>query len=165
MKEIGKVLVLASMLLAAPGAARSSDGAPPARDEIVRFVRAYVDANNGADPASIMDMVSRRPETSMAEMGAINRGGEAIRAELEKLAATQGTHTVSLGRMDITPLGQGYVLVVASIDVDLGSGDGEAQLQGAMTLVLEKSSGKWKVLHEHDSLHFPLGDILGGERD
>ena len=165
MKQIGRVLVLASMLLGAPGAARAAEGAPPARDEIVRFVRAYVDANNGADPISIMDMVSRKPETSMAEMGAINRGWEAIRAELEKLASTQGTHTVSLGTMDITPLGPGYVLVVASIDVDLGSGDGEARLQGAMTLVLEKSSGKWKVLHEHDSLHFPLGDILGGERD
>jgi ketosteroid isomerase-like protein len=165
MRQSGRVLILISILLGALGAARAADATPPARDEIVRFVRAYLDANNGADPASIMDMVSRKSEASMAEMGTINRGWEAIRAELQKLAATQGTHTVSLRTTDITPLGPGYVLVVASIDVDLGAGDGEAQLQGAMTLVLEKTSGKWKVLHEHDSLHFPLGDILGGDRD
>jgi ketosteroid isomerase-like protein len=51
------------------------------------------------------------------------------------------------------------------MSVDLAAGDNQAQLRGAMTLVLEKSSGKWKVLHEHDSLHFPMGDVLGDGQD
>jgi len=156
--------VLTLFLVAALGPARAAD-TTPARDEIQRFVRAYLDANNQADPTAVLDMVSRRPEVSMAEMGSINRGFESIRAEIGKLSATPGTHTVSLGTIDVTPLGPGFVLVVASIDVDLGAGDNQAQLRGAMTLVLEKSTGRWKVLHEHDSLHFPLGDILGGEPD
>jgi uncharacterized protein (TIGR02246 family) len=165
MARAANVLVLMAVVLGAAGVARAADGALPAREEIQRFVRAYMDANNAADPTAILDMVSRRPDVSMAEMGSINRGWESIRAELERLAGTPGTHTVSLGAMDITPLGPGYVLVVASMSVDLAAGDNQAQLRGAMTLILEKSSGKWKVLHEHDSLHFPMGDVLGGGQD
>ena len=44
-------------------------------------------------------------------------------------------------------------------------GGNQAQMRAAMTLVLEKSSGKWKVLHEHDSLQFPLGDLPGAAAD
>jgi uncharacterized protein (TIGR02246 family) len=165
MARAGNVLILVAVVVGGMGAGPAADSGPAAREEIQRFVRAYIDANNGADPTAILDMVSRKPEVSMAEMGSINRGWDSIRAELDKLAGTQGTHTVSLGTMDITPLGPGYVLVVASMSVDLAAGDNQAQLRGAMTLVLEKSSGKWKVLHEHDSLHFPMGDVLGGGQD
>jgi len=164
MSRAGIVLVLIAVVVGA-AAVRAADSAAPAREEIQRFVRAYVDANNGADPTTILDMVSRKPEVSMAEMGSINRGLDSIRAELDRLAGTQGTHAVSLGAIDVVPLGPGYALVVASISVDLAAGDSQAQLRGAMTLVLEKSSGRWKVLHEHDSLHFPMGDVLGGGQD
>ncbi len=138
---------------------------PVSRDEVQRFVLAYIDASNGADPAAAMNLISRRPEVSTAEMGTISRGWEAIHAEVDKLAGTPGTHEVSLGTMDITALGPGYVLVVASMSIDLAIGDHQAQMRGAMTLVLEKSSGRWKVLHEHDSLQFPLGDVPGGDHD
>jgi len=49
------------------------------------------------------------------------------------------------------------------VTIDLSVGENQAQMRMAMTLVLEKSSGKWKVLHEHDSLQFPQGDIPGAE--
>jgi len=163
MTGVRRLAVLSLCLLGALRAAAAADAPPPPRDEIQRFVRSYLDANNQSDPTAVLDMVSRRPDVSMAEMGSINRGFESIRAEIGKLSATPGTHTVSLGALDITPLGPGFVLVVASIDVDLGVGGNQAQLKGAMTLVLEKSTGRWKVLHEHDSLHFPLGDFLGNE--
>jgi ketosteroid isomerase-like protein len=67
--------------------------------------------------------------------------------------------------MDTTFLGPGYALVVATVTIDLSAGGNQAQMRGAMTLVLEKSTGKWKVLHEHASLQFPLGDIPGGAFD
>src|SRR5882672_1847485 len=118
MARAGNVLILVAVVLGGMGAGRAADSGPAAREEIQRFVRAYIEANNGADPTAILDMVSRKPEVSMAEMGSINRGWDSIRAELDKLAGTQGTHTVSLGTMDITPLGPGYVLVVASMSVD-----------------------------------------------
>jgi len=153
------VVVVVAGFIGLPGAA----DAPPTRDEVQRFVRAYIDANNGADPTAVMDLVSKRSEVSTAEMGVINRGWDSIRSEVEKLAGSQGTHRLSLGTMDVILLGPGYALVVAPVTIDLSVGENQAQMRMAMTLVLEKSSGKWKVLHEHDSLQFPQGDIPGAE--
>lgn len=151
------VIVLAAV--AGLGAGPASTDVPASRDEVQKFVRAYIDAGNDSDPTAFMDMVSRKPEVSTAATGVINRGWEAIRSEANRLATSQGTHHVTLASTDVTFLGPGYALVVASVNVDLSVGENQAQMQGAMTLVLEKSSGKWKVLHEHDSLQFPLGDI------
>ena len=147
------------------GAMAGAADAPASRDEVQRFVRAYIDATNGDDPSAVMDMVSRKPEASTAEMGVINRGFEAIRSEVEKLAGTGGTHHVSLGTMDVTFLGQGYALVVAPVTIDLSSDESRAEMRAAITLVLEKSSGKWKVLHAHHSLQFPQEDVPGGAAD
>jgi len=147
------------------GAMAAAADAPASRDEVQRVVRAYIDATNGDDPSAVMDMVSRNPEASTVEMGEINRGWEAIRSEVEKLAATGATHHISLGTMDVTFLGQGYALVVAPVTIDLSSDDSQAEMRAAMTLVLEKSSGKWKVLHEHHSLQFPQEDVPGGAAD
>jgi len=147
------------------GAMAGAADAPASRDEVQRFVRAYIDATNGGDPSAVMDMVSRKPEASTVEMGAINRGIEAIRSEVEKLAATGGTHHISLGTMDVTFLGQGYALVVAPVTIDLSSDESQGEMRAAMTLVLEKSSGKWKVLHEHHSLQFPQEDAPGAAAD
>ena len=44
---------------------------------------------------------------------------------------------------------------------DLATEGLNSDLHGALTLVIEKSSGKWKVLHEHVSLQFPLTDVQG----
>ncbi len=157
-----EVLVVLAVALAVAGAA---DAPGPSREEIQKFVRAYIDASNGADPTLVMDMVSRKPDVSTAEMGIINRGWEAIRSEVDRLAGTQGTHRISLGTMDVTPLGPGYALVVAPVTIDLSVDENQAQMRGAMTLVLEKSSGKWKVFHEHDSLQFPQGDFPDGSEN
>ena len=54
---------------------------------------------------------------------------------------------------------------VASVTIDLSVRESQAQMRGAMTLVLEKSSGRWRVLHEHDSLQFPQGDFPDGAAD
>ncbi len=147
------------------GQAAAADVPPPSREEIQRFVRAYIEASNGADPTAVMDIVSRKPEVSTVEMGIINRGWEAIRLEVDRLAGSQGTHRVSLGTMDVVLLGTGYALVVAPLMIDLSAEESGARIRGAMTLVLEKSSGAWKVLHEHDSLQFPQGDVPVGAAD
>ncbi|PYT37335.1 MAG: hypothetical protein DMF52_04045 [Acidobacteria bacterium] len=103
-REVLIVVVVVAGFIGLPGAA----DAPPRRDEVQRFVRAYIDANNGADPTAVMDLVSKRSEVSTAEMGVINRGWDSIRSEVEKLAGSQGTHRLSLGTMDVILLGPGY---------------------------------------------------------
>jgi ketosteroid isomerase-like protein len=44
------------------------------------------------------------------------------------------------------------VLVVASMTLTVNTQPQPRQLAGAMTLVLEKSQGVWKILNEHYSL-------------
>ena len=49
MARAGNVLILMVLVIGAVGTVRAADSGPAARDEIQRFVRAYIDANNGAD--------------------------------------------------------------------------------------------------------------------
>jgi uncharacterized protein (TIGR02246 family) len=143
------------MVCAAGTAATPDSGRADAR----QFVRAYIEAHNTADPMAIMDMVSKRPEVTTATMGAITRGWEAIRAETESLARTQGTHRMSLGTMEVVLMGTAYAMAVAPLTVDLATEQGDARMRGAITLILEKAGGKWTVIHEHSSLQFPQIDV------
>ncbi|HYS77807.1 MAG TPA: SgcJ/EcaC family oxidoreductase [Candidatus Dormibacteraeota bacterium] len=154
---------LAVVLALSAGAA--ADPPPLPRAEVEQFVRAYVEANNAADPAAVMDLMSRRPDVSSVTMGAVARGPEAIRRETGTLAGFQGSHRMLLAGMDVVPLGPGYALVVAQVTFELAAEGLNSDLHGAVTLVVEKSSGKWKVLHEHVSLQFPLSDVQGGSSE
>ena len=158
-RSIVSVAVLA--FLAGPAApAAAPAGAPQAsRAEVEAFVAGYIDAHNGTDRGAVMEMFCRQPEVSWVEMGAIIRGWESIRSGAGVLAGELGTHRVSLRAMDVSPLGPDHALVVAPLMIELAAVDGEAQIRGAMTLVLERASGRWRVLHEHLSLQFPIGDF------
>src|SRR5437867_4942259 len=157
--------VFALSVVVCGSASAAATAPPPSRDEVERFARSYIESSGGADPAVVMEMVSKRPDVSTIGMGVINRGWEAIRSEVVKLAGSQGTHRISPGRMDVTFLGEGYALVVVPVTIDLIVGEDQAEMGGAVTLVLEKTAGKWKVLREHDSLQFPMGDTPGTGAD
>ena len=160
-RKVVRVMAAVVGLIAITGASEP----PPSKDskdDVQKFVRAYIEASNNADPTALMDLVSKKSEVSTIEMGVVTRGFEEIRAAVDKLTGTQGTHRISLGSMDVTFLGPGYALVVTPVTIDLTVGENQAQIRGAMTMVLEKSSGKWKMFHEHDSLQFPMGDAPGG---
>ena len=161
-RSIVSVAVLA--FLAGPAAPVAAPAVSPQalRGEVEAFVAGYIDAHNGTDRGAVMEMFCRQPEVSWVEMGAIIRGWESIRSGAGVLAGELGTHRVSLGTMDVSPLGPDHALMVAPLMIELAAVEGEAQIRGAMTLVLEKASGRWRVLHEHVSLQFPIGDF-GGE--
>jgi len=150
MARAGNVLILVAVVLGGMGpGVRGQRAGRAGGDPAVR--PAYIEANNGADPTAILDMVSRSRKCH-AEMGH-QRGWDSIRAELDK-SPDAGTHTVSLGIDGHHSLGPRLRPGRRSMSVDLAAGDNQAQLRGAMTLVLEKSSGNGRSLHEHDSLHF-----------
>ncbi len=158
------VFVAVLAFLAGPAAPAAAPGVSPQalRGEVEAFVAGYIDAHNGTDRSAVMEMFCRQPEVSWVEMGAIIRGWESIRSGAGVLAGELGTHRAFLGTLDVSPLGPDHALVVAPMMIELASVDGVAQIRGAMTLVLEKASGRWRVLHEHVSLQFPIVDF-GGE--
>lgn len=125
------------------------------RDDVLKFVRAYVTATNDADATAVMDMMSKKPGVSSVSLGEITRGWEAIRTETDEMAGSEGTFKISLGTVDVTPLAGAHALVVAPVTATVATNQGPVQLRGAMTLVLEKSTGAWKVLHEHFSVPLP----------
>lgn len=142
------VCVIASTAMADPTA-------PSLRDEVQQFVREYVKAQNNLNATAIMEMISRMPEVCTVWEDKITRGWDAIQNETEQAAATTGKLNIFIGIVEVASLGKGYALAVAPVVTTLKTNQGDVQVRGAMSLILEKSSGKWKLLHEHTSVKIP----------
>lgn len=146
---------LVTVLTTSPLGAQATPttAANAARTQVQDFVRKYVEVSNSADVTAGLEFISRRPEVSNAAMGEITRGFEAIRKEADEMVGMEGRYKIAIGSMDVTMLGTSYALVVAPTSVTIVDERGQAvQVRGAASLVLEKVSGAWKVLHEHYSL-------------
>ncbi len=154
---VGLALILAPPLSFGAGApaAKSGEAAAAAiRAEVQTFVKSYVAASNLADTNSMMEMISRKEGVTSAANGDISRGWEAIRAEADAIVGKEGSYKISMGTIDVMPLGAAHALAVAPVTLTIVTPSGTVQLPGAMTLVLEKSGGTWRIVHEHTSSEF-----------
>jgi uncharacterized protein (TIGR02246 family) len=142
-------------------AASRVHGAPVARDEILQFVKSYIDANNKADATAIMDMTSRKATVSSVEMGTITRGWEGIRSSVDAAIGSTTNDKLTLGVVDVQELGPNYALALAPFSATTSTTQGDLQVRGALTLVLERTAGKWKMLHEHVSLDLQAASKVG----
>jgi uncharacterized protein (TIGR02246 family) len=132
-------------------AAPKPTGSEAVRTEVQQFMKAYVNAENGNDATALMEMVSRKPGVASITMGEITRGWEAIRTEVDKSVESEIQLQMTLGTIDVETLSPSMALAFAPCAVTLTMEHESMKLHGAITLVVEKSSGKWKVLHEHSS--------------
>ena len=144
------------LAVATSASAQQPQGQPAAasgaRAEVQKFVNAYIDAHNRADATSLSEAVSHRAEVSSVNDGTITRGWEAIRTGTDEIAGSQGSFNLAIGTMDITQLGASYALVVAPTTITARNQQCQVvQVKGAMTLVLQKGDGGWKILNEHYS--------------
>jgi ketosteroid isomerase-like protein len=152
--------------LLSPAPARARNTAPPSkphasdalRSEVQKFVKAYVEAQNKLDASAMMEMVSRDPSVASITMGEVLRGWDAIRDDVDEMVGSNDDMTIALGTIDVVPLGSGFVLAFAPCSIAYTDDEGPVQTRGALSLVLEKSSGHWKVLHEHASIQVPDDD-------
>ncbi len=133
----------------------AAQSSPSSRTEVQKFVQAYVDAQNKPDATAVMDMVSRKSSVTSVGMGKITRGWDAIRAGIDEDVGSPFNPKMTLGVIDVEVLGSAYALAVAPFSATLSTPQGNIQVHGALTLVVEKSSGAWKVLHEHTSVQIP----------
>jgi uncharacterized protein (TIGR02246 family) len=149
MKRVLSLLALLSFLIAVSALAQTADSLTT---EVQKFVGLFVDANNKADAKAVMEMYSRKPGIISVDDGKLTRGWDAIRSETNEIVGHQGRYKISLGTIEVTPLGPAHALAVAPYTMSLVSEDGATfQVRGAMTLVLEKASGKWQIIHDHTS--------------
>lgn len=98
-----------------------------------------------------MEAVKRGPEVTSVTDGQITRGWDAIRTQTDEITGREGTFKVAVGTMDVTMLGSSYALVVAPTTISATTAQGAVEARGAVTLVLEKASGTWKIVNEHYS--------------
>ncbi len=146
------LLLNAVTLGAAPPAAPTADDL---RADVQAFVKAYVEAQNKADASAIMEMVSKSPGVASIAMGEITRGWEGIRTEADAMVGSEGQFKMAVGTIDVNQLGSAFALAFAPCTITMVLEQGSVQVRGALTVVLEKSAGKWKVLHEHASAQLP----------
>jgi uncharacterized protein (TIGR02246 family) len=121
------------------------------RDEIEMLLNAYVTAEQAQDPASIMNLMSRRTSVTSVTQGRILSGRTAIQRESELAAHSQKPPKISLNTIAVSPLGEDYALAVAEYTVRVHLTRGPLEFQGVWTVVLERTDGEWKILHEHHS--------------
>lgn len=138
-----------------PAAATAQGANQALRNQVREFVKAYIDAQNRVDASALVDMISRKPGVSAITMGEIVRGWEAIRADVDSAVGSEGQMKISLGSIDVESLGPNFALAFAPCTLTVHTAVGDIQLRGAVTLVLEKTTGKWKVLHDHSSAQLP----------
>jgi len=152
---MNRVLLPTVVAAALATAAFAPEGGASSRAEVQQFVRTYVEAQNKPDATAVMDMVSRKPSVSSVGMGKITRGWDAIRTGVDEDVGSPFNPKMTLGVIDVEVLGSAYALAVAPFSATLSTPQGDVQVHGALTLVVEKSGGAWKVLHEHTSVQIP----------
>jgi uncharacterized protein (TIGR02246 family) len=133
------------------------------RTEVQQAVRAYVDAINKADVATLVEMYSREAGVTSVGDGQITRGWDAIRSTADSIAGAEGKYKVATGSIDVISLGPGYALALTSTILTVKTGDQEAQARGAMSLLFKKVGGEWKIIHDHTSTVTPASTASGGE--
>ena len=152
---MARFLAAIMMVCVIASTARADQTTPSLREEVQQFVREYVNAQNTLNAAAIMEMISRMPEGYSVWEDKITRGWDAIRNETEQSAGAKGKLIISIGIVDVESLGKDYALAVTPVVATLKTDQGDVQIRGAMSLILVKSAGKWKVFHEHTSIKLP----------
>lgn len=148
-----KLVLPALGFLALAPAWLSAQTSPAAtlRREVQQAVRAYIDAVNQADFGTVAEMYSKQPGVTSVGNGEIVRGWDRIREALDEFIGTEGTYKVTLGSVDVTPLGPGYAMALGSYTITTGAAGQSPPERAAITLVFQKVQGEWKIIHEHSS--------------
>ena len=125
--------------------------------EVQEFVRQYVAASNGFDPAKAMSFIQKDENVTSAGLGTIHRGWEAIRTATDTSFKEEVRIKLVVDKLAISSIGPDAALAVGSMTV---SSTAPIQLgrswltsaAGAMTLVVKKTPEGLRLLHEHYSL-------------
>ena len=142
------LICLAAVALTACG-----PDAATVKAEVQQLVRGYITSTDIA--ASVNTLDAAPTVTSITGEGRIVRGRDAIKDEANKQIATLSQLKVTVGAIDVTPIGTTHALAVAPFSIAPSSAPQTATAQGAASLLLAKRDSGWKVVHEHYSYSAP----------
>lgn len=144
--------------LSLPGCAKQPEQPSPAQTitEVQALVRSIADAVGKGDAGRTMDFYRRDdPTITSASDGTLERGWQQISASTDSSMGLEGKFRLSLGSVDVTPLGSGYALAVAPILITVPTQNGDQKLRAVWSIVARRDSTGWKVIHDHSSFQKP----------
>jgi ketosteroid isomerase-like protein len=120
------------------------------QSEVEGMLREQVDAWNNGDLDRFMNTYLKSDTLTFASVDGELRGWDTVRARYQK---KYGTNKESMGHLafsdlEITPLGHTHALAIGHWHI---TNPGKPDLNGIFSLVLIKSDGAWKILHDHTS--------------
>jgi ketosteroid isomerase-like protein len=95
------------------------------------------------------------PTITSASDGTLERGWQQISASTDSSMGLEGKFRLSLGAVDVTPLGPGYALAVAPILITVPTASGDQHARAVWSIVARRDSTGWKVIHDHSSFQKP----------
>lgn len=95
------------------------------------------------------------PTITSVDDGTLEHGWQEIRASTDSAMGLEGKFRLSLGSVDVTPLGSGYALAVAPILITVPTQNGEQKVRAVWSIVARRDSTGWKVIHDHTSYQKP----------
>ena len=140
-------LALGILLALAPTGRSFAQAEDATTPEVLKVVRAYVDARNRPDPTAVMDLFSHQENVMSIAGGEVTKGWEAIKARLEKDVADSGLARLVPGSMEVRPMGDQHALVFVPISMVRPGVFGEQKTTGQMLLVLEKEQVGWRIVN------------------
>ena len=133
------------------------DVSPSVRAELSQTLQNYFEAANRSDTAALMDTVLHDPRVTSVANGQVTVGWDAIRDQVEQLNHVQARMQVTLdGPSQQFLIGPGVALVIAPYTFSVATPERQVTLHAATTLLLQKSGGRWKIFHEHNSALPPM---------
>ena len=131
-------------------------------NQVRALVRSIADAVGKADADRIMDFYRRDdPTISSATDGTLEHGWQEIRVSNDSSMGLEGKFRLSLGSVDVTPLGPGYALAVAPILITVTTQAGEQRIRAVWSIIARHDSTGWKVIHDHSSFQKPTATSGG----
>ena len=157
-RQLQFALIVLSQLIALGCAKQSTQQISAAQTvtEVQALVRSIADAVGKGDAGRTMDFYRRDdPTITSASDGTLERGWQEISASTDSSMGLEGKFRLSLGSVDVTPLGPGYALAVAPILITVPTPNGEQKVRAIWSIVARHDSTGWKVIHDHSSFQKP----------
>jgi uncharacterized protein (TIGR02246 family) len=106
---------------------------------------------NRGDLAAFASYYDDSPETTFIGREVVRGGVEAILGRYQRAYPTrEAMGTLAFSEIAVRPLAEGLALATGKFTLRRSAvGGGDAS--GRFTLVLQKKSGKWKIIHDHTS--------------
>jgi|SRR5689334_16964359 len=134
---------------------------PPAlsQSEVQDFVKAFVATFNDGDDSKLMGLMQHDAAVSSVGSGRLYKGFDSIKTSSSEDLSALARVSVSLGAVDVMPIGSDAAVAVAPMTVTAESfpQDGSGKLvsteyPGALTVIVKRTPEGLRVLHEHHSV-------------